>query len=68
MNNGNKKQSEVISSGQGYRANAKSLLEQQIERTNKKSDSLKTLLHRIPWDKLTPEEEQNLWSYFVTKS
>jgi len=46
------------------RMGAKAVLEDRIKRSIKETDILKTLLVVTPWNALTKEEEENLWSYF----
>jgi len=63
----NKKEQSATGSSQGCRMNAKAVLQEQAKRMEKELESIETLIYRIPWDKLTADEEQNLWTYFIRR-
>lgn len=47
---------------------AKTVIQEDIKRKDKKIKALQILLDKIPWDSLTREEEETLWEYFVSRN
>lgn len=53
--------------GDACRMNAKGVLEDKIKRQRRKLESLVILLEAIPWETLDAEQEERLWSFFISK-
>lgn len=56
---------EILSEGP-CRESAKKILERRIERMDRRTEALRILYLLFPWDKLSKEEDEILWSYFTT--